>query len=167
MQRLLGPNGVVFGTIPIGVADGRAYAITVLWRNERILRLCDPLWFGLGSFFGDFAVRLDGDYLPTPVRVLVVDDYEPFRRFVVSMLKQTELQVICRDSDGLEAVEKAAELQPDLVLLDIGLPKLNGIEAARRIRELSPKSKIIFVSQESSVDIVQEALSLGAQGFTW
>jgi CheY-like chemotaxis protein len=84
----------------------------------------------------------------------------------VSMLqKQTELRVICEVPDGLEAVEKAAELQPDLILLDIGLPKLNGIEAARRIRELSPKSKIIFVSQESSVDIVQEALSLGAQGY--
>ena len=111
--------------------------------------------------------RLDGDYLPTsPVRVFVVDDYEPFRRLVVSMLrKQRELQIICEASNGSEAVQKAEELQPDLILLDIGLPKLNGIEAARRIRKLSPKSKILFVSQESSADVVQEALSLGALGY--
>jgi DNA-binding NarL/FixJ family response regulator len=100
------------------------------------------------------------------VRVLVVEDYEPFRRFVCSTLeKRPELQVICGVSDGLEAVQKAEELQPDLVLLDIGLPTLNGIEVARRIRKLSPESKILFVSQESSADVVQEALSLGALGY--
>ena len=68
-------------------------------------------------------------------------------------------------SNGLEAVHEAQRLQPDLILLDIGLPALNGIEAARRIRVLSPNSKIIFVTQESSVDIVQEALSIGAHGY--
>ena len=68
-------------------------------------------------------------------------------------------------SDGLEAVEKAEELQPDLILLDLGLPKLNGMEAARRIRELSPNSKILFLSQDSSTEIVEEALRLGAQGY--
>lgn len=67
--------------------------------------------------------------------------------------------------DGLEAVQKAEELRPDLILLDIGLPTLNGIEVARRIRKLSPESKIIFVSQESSADVVQAALALGAQGY--
>ena len=102
----------------------------------------------------------------SPVRVLVVDDFEPFRRVVVSMLrKQPELQVICEASNGSEAVQKAEELQPDLILLDIGLPKLNGIEAARRVRKLSPKSKILFVSQESSADVVQEAVSLGGLGY--
>ena len=68
-------------------------------------------------------------------------------------------------TDGLEAVQKAQELQPDLILLDIGLPRLNGIEAARRIRKLSPKSKVLFVSQESSADVVQEALRTGAEGY--
>ena len=62
------------------------------------------------------------------------------------------LRVIGVASDGLEAVQKAEELQPDLILLDIGLPSLNGIEVARQIRKLSPKSKILFVSQESSAD---------------
>ena len=64
-------------------------------------------------------------------------------------------------SDGLEAVQRAEELQPDLILLDIGLPGLNGIEAARRIRKLSPQSKILFVSQESSADVIEEALKFG------
>jgi DNA-binding NarL/FixJ family response regulator len=65
----------------------------------------------------------------------------------------------------MQAVRKAEELQPDLILLDIGLPKLNGIEAARQIRKSAPQSRIIFVSQESSPDIVQEALSLGTCGY--
>ena len=100
------------------------------------------------------------------IRVLVVEDYEPFQHFVASILqKQPELQIIRRVSDGREAVQKAQELQPDLILLDIGLPSLNGIEVAQQIRKLSPKSKILFVSQESSADIVQGALSTGAQGY--
>jgi DNA-binding NarL/FixJ family response regulator len=75
------------------------------------------------------------------------------------------LQVIGEVSDGLEAVHKAEELRPDLILLDVGLPTLSGIEAARRIRKLSPTSKILFVSQESSTDVVEEALRLGATGY--
>jgi DNA-binding NarL/FixJ family response regulator len=75
------------------------------------------------------------------------------------------LQVIGEVSDGLEAVQKAEELQPDLIVLDIGLPTLDGIEAARRIRKFSPESKIVFLSQESSADVVQEAFSLGTLGY--
>jgi DNA-binding NarL/FixJ family response regulator len=100
------------------------------------------------------------------VSVLVVDDYEPFRRFICSTLrKRPELQIVGETADGLEAVHKAEELQPDLIVLDIGLPSLSGIEAARQIRKLSPKSKILFISQESSADVVQEALALGALGY--
>jgi DNA-binding NarL/FixJ family response regulator len=96
----------------------------------------------------------------------VVDDYEPWRRFVSTTLqKQPGLQIIGEAVDGLEAVQKAQQLQPDLILLDIGLPTLNGIEAARRIRELSPKSKILFVSDNRSWDIVEEALRTGAVGY--
>jgi len=105
------------------------------------------------------------DDLPTGslVRVLVADDHEQFRRFLCSTLGATPgLQIIDEASDGLEAVQKAADLRPDLILLDIGLPRLNGMEAGRRIREFLPESKILFVSQESSVDIVHEALSIGA-----
>jgi DNA-binding NarL/FixJ family response regulator len=105
--------------------------------------------------------------LATPlIRVLVVDDFEPFRRLVAKVLqRQPELQIICEVSDGLEAVQKAEEMQPDLVVLDIGLPNLNGIEAAQRIRELSPKSKILFLSQETSPDVVLGALASGGNGY--
>jgi DNA-binding response OmpR family regulator len=65
----------------------------------------------------------------------------------------------------IRPVQKAEELQPDLILLDIGLPTLSGIEAARRIRELSPESRILFVSQESSADVVRGALAEGAKGY--
>ena len=75
------------------------------------------------------------------------------------------MHIVAEATDGLEAVQKAEELQPDLILFDVGLPKLNGIEAARRIRTVSPESKILFVSQESSADVVQEALRLGALGY--
>jgi DNA-binding NarL/FixJ family response regulator len=96
----------------------------------------------------------------------VVDDYEPWRRFVSTTLqKQLRLRVIGEAVDGLEVVQKAQQLQPDLILLDIGLPTLNGIEAARRIREVSPESKILFVSENRSWDIVEEALRTGAGGY--
>jgi DNA-binding NarL/FixJ family response regulator len=100
------------------------------------------------------------------VRVLVVEDFEPFRQLVCATLgKRPDLQVVGEASDGLEAVQKAVELEPDLILLDIGLPTLNGIEAARQIRELVPESKIIFLSVESSADFIQEVLDLGAWGY--
>jgi DNA-binding NarL/FixJ family response regulator len=100
------------------------------------------------------------------VHVLVVEDFEPFRRFVCSTLGDgSDLEVVGEVSDGLDAVHQAEELQPDLILLDIGLPTLNGIEAARRIRNLSPQSKILFVSQESSADVIEAALTLGGMGY--
>ena len=100
------------------------------------------------------------------VRVLVVDDFAPWRDFVLEKLRENhDLRVIGVASDGLETVQKAEELQPDLILLDIGLPSLNGIEVARQIRKLSPKSKTLFVSQESSAEMVQGALGTGAQGY--
>jgi len=108
----------------------------------------------------------EGVLLNTSIRVLVVDDYEPWHRFVVTTLRnEPELEIVGKVSDGLEAVNKAQELQPDLILLDIGLPTLNGIEAARRIREVSPTSKILFVSQNRSWDIAKEALRSGGDGY--
>jgi len=100
------------------------------------------------------------------IRILVVDDYEPFRRFICSTLSnQPRLRVISEASDGLEAVQKAQDLRPDLILLDVGLPTFNGIEAARRIRSSSPDAKILFLSQQSSPDLAQAALDTGALGY--
>jgi len=100
------------------------------------------------------------------VRVLIVDDYEQWRRFLrLTLAVREQLRIIAEVTDGLEAIQKAEELQPDLILLDIGLPTLNGIEAARRIREVSPNSKILFISETRSQDIAREALSTGAGGY--
>lgn len=100
------------------------------------------------------------------LRILVVDDFEPWRRFVSSVLGgKPELQVVGEASDGLVAVQKAVKLKPDLILLDLHLPKLSGLEASRQIHKLIPESKIIFLSQESSADVVQEALGSGAWGY--
>jgi DNA-binding NarL/FixJ family response regulator len=97
------------------------------------------------------------------VRVLVADDYQPWLRFIPSLLQKVpELEVIAQASDGREAVQKAVQLQPNLILLDIGLPTLNGIEAARQIREHDPLMKILFLSAQRSEDIVREALSTGS-----
>ncbi len=100
------------------------------------------------------------------VRILVVDDFALYRQSVVELLgKRPELQVVGEASDGLEALQKAVELRPDLILLDIGLPSLNGIAVARQMRSLVPESKIIFLTRETSADTVQEALSVGAWGY--
>jgi len=98
-------------------------------------------------------------------RILVVEDFDAMRRLICLALQKEGKFQLTQASDGLEAVQKAEEQQPDLILLDIGLPGLNGIEAARRIRTVSRNSKIIFLTQESSPEVVQEALSLGAQGY--
>jgi DNA-binding NarL/FixJ family response regulator len=83
----------------------------------------------------------------------------------LTLQKEVQCIVIGEAVDGLQAVQKAEELQPDLILLDLSLPKLNGMEAFRRIRKLSPLSKVVILSQDSSPDIVQGALHLGAVGY--
>jgi DNA-binding NarL/FixJ family response regulator len=96
------------------------------------------------------------------VRILVVEDFDPFRSFICSMLrKQPHFHIVCEVADGLQAVQKAKEVHPDLILLDIGLPTLNGVEAGRHIRLVAPESRIVFVSQESSTDVIREALTVG------
>jgi DNA-binding NarL/FixJ family response regulator len=110
-------------------------------------------------------VASDGQERPQ-VQVLVVDDYAPFRHYVCSMLERVpQIRLVGEAADGLEAVQKAEELQPDLILMDIGLPSLNGIEAARAIRKHDPRCQIVFLSLESSADVVQEAFELGALSY--
>jgi len=123
--------------------------------------------FGFSNFSVTSEFMLEGDRLGASlVRVLVVDDFEPYRCLIATILrKQPELQILCEVSDGLEAVQKAEELQPDLILLDINLPNLNGIEAASRIRQVAPGAKLVFVTQNSDKEIVAAALITGAHGY--
>lgn len=94
--------------------------------------------------------------------ILVADDYEPYRRFVCSTLRRRpELRVIGEVSDGLEAVQMVQKMLPHLILLDISLPVINGFEVARRICQISPLSRIIFVTEDRSTDIARDALSIG------
>ena len=101
-------------------------------------------------------------------RILIADNFEPWRRYVSSTLEKDQgLEIVGVASDGLEAVQKAIELKPDLVLLSVGLPKLNGVEAAKRISEAVPGVKLLFATQIIDPDIMTEALSNGAHGYIW
>lgn len=100
------------------------------------------------------------------VRILVVEDFEPFRRFVCTTLRaKPEWQVVAESADGLDGIHKAKELEPDVILRDIGLPTLNGIEAAERISTLVRDAKVIFVTQNNDPDLMSSALSNGAKGY--
>jgi DNA-binding NarL/FixJ family response regulator len=101
-------------------------------------------------------------------RILIADSFEPWRRYASSTLKNdVSLQIVGVASDGFEAVQKAIELRPDLVLLGVGLPHLNGIEAAKRIREAVPSVKLLFATQVIDLDVMTFALHNGARGFMW
>jgi DNA-binding NarL/FixJ family response regulator len=100
------------------------------------------------------------------IRVLVVDDFARFRDIIRSLLSRIPgLQVVGEADDGLEGVQLAEKLQPDLIVLDLNLPSLDGLEVARRTSKLSPGSKIVIASQECSPGVVQEAVRSGVLGF--
>ena len=100
------------------------------------------------------------------VRVLLVDDFLPWREYVRTLIaERKDLSIEAEASDGLEAIEKIKEAQPELVLLDMGLPKLNGIEVLKQALVISPSIRIIVLTQENSADFVQEAVRLGAMGY--
>jgi DNA-binding NarL/FixJ family response regulator len=99
-------------------------------------------------------------------RILVVDDSAEWRLLVRSILAHSSsFRVVGEACDGAEAIEKAVRLLPDLVLLDIGMPHLNGIEAAKKIRQTCPDSKIIFLTQENNCDVRAAALATGASAY--
>lgn len=101
------------------------------------------------------------------IRILVADDFAPWRRFVSLLLlhKNPGWHIVCEVSDGVEAVRKAGELRPDLIVLDIGLPKLDGIGAARQIRQTASDLRILFLSGFDSLDVVEAAVNTGADGY--
>jgi DNA-binding NarL/FixJ family response regulator len=97
------------------------------------------------------------------VRILIVDDSELWRHSVRLHLAQDDnLEVISEASDGLEAIQKCEQLRPDLILLDIDLPKLSGFEVARQLSEFSPSTKIIFLSSYQSPDMMEDALKISS-----
>lgn len=100
------------------------------------------------------------------VSVLLVDDYAPWRDQLRSILKmRPEWNIIGEAADGPDAIEKATEMQPDIILLDVGMPSLSGIEAAKIIHQRSPKSKILFVTQDGDADVRNAAMRVGAVGY--
>jgi DNA-binding NarL/FixJ family response regulator len=119
-----------------------------------------------GPIPGDGKARnaaADADVRPlAAVHILVAEDSEWFRQFVsLALQARPDWQIICEVSDGLKAVQKAEEFKPDLILLDIGLPKLNGIEAARRIRQVAPGTTILFLTLNRDAEVVRAALNTG------
>lgn len=102
----------------------------------------------------------------SPTRILLVEDFKPQRHLVALLLRQhPHLLIISEAEDGLEAIAQAQELKPDVILMDIGLPKLNGLEAARHILGHLPTAKIVFLTREADEDVAREAFRLGAWGY--
>jgi DNA-binding NarL/FixJ family response regulator len=112
------------------------------------------------------AGSVDKLAIMAPLRILLVDDFASWRSYVASVLQQREcFEVVGEAADGQEAIEKATELQPDLILMGIAMPKLNGIEAAKRIRDRAANSKIVFISLEISDELAEAAVAVGAQAY--
>jgi DNA-binding NarL/FixJ family response regulator len=102
----------------------------------------------------------------TSVRILVVEDFEPWRDFFRAELQRDfEMEIVGELSDGAHIVQEVERLRPDLVLMDIGLASINGIEAAKLVRECSPDTKILFVSENRSGDIARKAMDSGGNGY--
>jgi DNA-binding NarL/FixJ family response regulator len=100
------------------------------------------------------------------VRILVVDDHPVVRHGLRTLLKgHSEWEIVDEAGDGLEAVEKADRLKPDVVVLDVSMPKMNGLEACRLIRKIAPNSEILIVTQHDSPQMMREALGAGARGY--
>ena len=100
------------------------------------------------------------------LRVLVVDDSEVVRRGICRILKsQADIEIVSEASDGAEAVCKVLEHRPDIVLLDITMPVMNGFDAARRIKHEIPSTLILMVSQFDSAPFAKEAIAAGASGY--
>jgi DNA-binding NarL/FixJ family response regulator len=102
----------------------------------------------------------------SPIRILIADDHEIFRRGLRSLLESHAEWEVCGEAiDGQEAVERVKELNPDVVVLDITMPRLNGLEATQMIRNEAPRSKVVILSQHETSLMRQAALNVGASAY--
>jgi DNA-binding NarL/FixJ family response regulator len=102
----------------------------------------------------------------TAIRILIADDHPVVRHGLRTLLEvQQGWEVVDEAADGLEALEKADRLNPDVILLDVSMPKMNGLEACRLIRKAVPESEILIVTQHESPQMMREALEAGARGY--
>src|SRR5260370_17494092 len=100
------------------------------------------------------------------LRILIADDHEVVRRGISCISEEhTGREICCEAKDGREAVECANEMKPDVVLLDIGMPGLNGVDAARQIHASLPETRILILTMHDTEQVVQEVLAVGARGF--
>jgi len=99
-------------------------------------------------------------------RILIVDDHEIFRRGLRSLLEsRPEFEILGEAGDGVQAIEKASELKPDLIVMDVSMPRLDGLQATRQIRKKLPETKILILSQHDTSHMLAAALEAGANGY--
>lgn len=99
-------------------------------------------------------------------RILIVDDHEIFRRGLRSLLEsRPEFEILGEAGDGLQAIEKAVELRPDVIVMDVSMPQLDGLQATRQIRKKLPQTKILILSQHDTSHMLAAALEAGANGY--
>ena len=99
------------------------------------------------------------------LRVVAVDDHAAWRRFIAEHLGKRLVQIVGTAVDGLEAIQQARALQPDVMLMDIAMPRLNGLEATRAISAIAPAIRILIVTNTNDPAIVQAAFEAGARGY--
>jgi len=110
--------------------------------------------------------RLQTSQVVSAISVLIVDDFDPWRRFVADLVAEAGgVYATSFASDGIEAVRKAVELRPHVILMDVALPSLSGIEAATQIQKFVPESKVIFVTSQSDPEIARTAFRSGGRGY--
>lgn len=99
-------------------------------------------------------------------KILIVDDFLPWHRFVRRVLEsETDFKVIATAADGFEAVQKTTKLRPDVILMDINLPGMSGVDATREIRKVSPTSKVLFLSEHRATDLIKTTFRVGGVGY--